>query len=352
MNNFKLPALTLGILLAAGNAGADHSVDQSGVTFSPMVGQYNFDSNRDVEDDFLYSFGLGYQFNSPWAVELVYLGVRSETDRTNTHVDLDQIRLDGLYHFPREGNFQTYLAAGIGESEYTRRFSDAVETNINAGGGVRYFLSPKLSLRGDVRLIGSLDEEDTDVALSFGLHYAFGGKSASHAPVVSTPVAAAAPPADSDGDGVPDSRDQCPDSEAGAKVDEVGCYIMIKEGHSIALNVNFATNSSEVTPEHYAEVAKLSTFMREYPHTSVVIEGHTDDRGKADYNQGLSERRAKAVADLLISREGVDASRVSTKGYGESSPMADSSVQGYRAMNRRVVAAVSVTVEKVLKTEM
>ncbi len=279
----------------------------------------------------------------------MYLGAKTETDRNNAHVDLDQIRLDGIYNFARVGNFQTYLAAGIGESEYARRFSDAVETNINAGGGVRYFLSPKLSLRGDVRLIGSADEEDTDIALSFGLHYAFGGKSASHAPVVSAAVVAAAPPADSDRDGVPDSQDQCPDSEYGAKVDEVGCYIMIKEGHSIALNVNFANDSSDVTPEHYAEVAKLSTFMREYPHASVVIEGHTDDTGAADYNQGLSERRAKAVADLLISREGVDASRVSTQGYGESSPMADSSVAGYRAMNRRVVAAVSVTVEKVQK---
>ncbi|MFT4825319.1 MAG: OOP family OmpA-OmpF porin [Halioglobus sp.] len=346
MNNFKISSLALGLLVAAGSASADHSVDQSGITFSPMVGQYNFDSNRDAEDDFLYSFGLGYQFNSPWAVELVYLGARTETDRTNTHVNLDQIRLDGIYNFAREGNFQTYLAAGIGESEYTRRFSDAVETNINAGGGVRYFLSPKLSLRGDARVIGSFDEEDTDIALSVGLHYAFGGKSASHASVAAV---AAAPPADSDRDGVPDSQDECPDSEYGAKVDEVGCYIMIKEGHSIALNVNFANNSSEVTSEHYAEVAKLSTFMREYPHASVMIEGHTDDRGTADYNQGLSERRAKAVADLLVNREGVDASRVSTRGYGESSPMADSSVAGYRAMNRRVVAAVSVTVEKVQK---
>jgi OOP family OmpA-OmpF porin len=312
-----------------------------------MIGHFNFDSNRDVEDDFLYSFGLGYQFDSPWAVELVYLGSRTETDRNNTHVDLDQIRLDGIYNLPRKGNFQTYLAAGIGESDYTRRFSDAVETNINAGGGVRYFLSPKLSLRGDVRLIGSMDEEDTDWALSVGMHYAFGGKSASHAP-----VAAAAPPADSDRDGVPDSQDQCPDSEYGAKVDEVGCYIMIKEGHSIALNVHFANDSSDVPSNHYAEVAKLSTFMREYPHTSVVIEGHTDDTGPADYNQGLSERRAQAVADLLVSREGVDGSRVSTKGYGESSPMADSSVPGYRAMNRRVVAAVSVTVEKIQKATM
>lgn len=351
MNNFKISTLALGLLVAAGSASADHSVDQSGITFSPMVGQYNFDSHRDAQDDLLYSFGLGYQFNSPWAVELVYLGSRTETDRTNTHVDFDQIRLDGIYNFEREGNFQTYLAAGVGESEFTRRNSDAVETNINAGGGVRYFISPKLSLRGDARLISSLDEEDTDIALSVGLHYAFGGKSATHAPVAAAAVVAA-PPADSDRDGVPDSRDQCPDSEYGAKVDEVGCYIMIKEGHSIALNVNFANDSSEVTSDHYAEVAKLSTFMREYPHASVMIEGHTDDRGAADYNQGLSERRAKAVADLLVSREGVDASRVSTKGYGESSPMADSSVTGYRAINRRVVAAVSVTVEKIQKETM
>ncbi len=65
MNNFKLSTLALGLVVAAGNASADHPVDQSGITFSPMIGHYNFDSNRDVEDDFLYSFGLGYQFDSP-----------------------------------------------------------------------------------------------------------------------------------------------------------------------------------------------------------------------------------------------------------------------------------------------
>ena len=153
--------------------------------------------------------------------------------------------------------------------------------------------------------------------------------------------------ADTDGDGIGDSSDQCPNTKPGAKVDEVGCYIMVQEGHSIELNINFANDSSEVTPENFAEISRLAEFMREYPQTSVVIEGHTDDTGSTVHNQGLSERRARAVAAILIERNGVSSSRVSTRGYGESMPLFDSSVEGYRAKNRRVVAAVNVTVEKV-----
>lgn len=345
MKNLKMSALALSLLAGAVTATADDASDHSGFTISPMLGYYNFDSDRNVKDEYLYSIGLGYQFNSPWAIEFVYLGSQTERSRGGEYdIDLDQIRLDGLYHFNRNGNFQPYLAAGIGESEYTRRSADAVETNLNFGGGAKYFLSPKLSMRGDVRMISSLDEEQFDMAVSVGLHYAFGGSSSgSKAAPMAAPVAVIA---DTDGDGVPDTMDQCPDSEAGSKVDEVGCYIMIQEGHSIELNVNFANNSSEVTAQNYAEITKLAKFMREYPQTSVVIEGHTDDRGAADYNQGLSERRADAVAAILVERDGVSSSRVSTKGYGESSPLVESTVADYRAMNRRVVAVATATVEK------
>ena len=346
MKNLKMSALALGLIVGAVNANAGDANDHSGFTISPMLGYYNFDSDRNVKDEYLYSIGLGYQFNSPWAVEFVYLGSRSERSRGGDYdIDLDQIRLDGLYHFNRNGNFQPYLAAGIGESEFTRRSADHVETNLNFGGGAKYFLSPKLSMRGDVRMISSLDEEQVDMAVSVGLHYAFGGSSPASKAV---PMAAstAAVIADSDRDGVPDSQDQCPDSEVGAKVDELGCYIMIKEGHSIELNVNFANDSSDVTAENFAEISKLADFLREYPQTNVVIEGHTDDTGSTEHNQGLSERRAEAVAAVLIERDGVSASRVSTKGYGESRPLFDSSTANYRAMNRRVVAVATATVEK------
>ena len=160
MKNLKISALALGLIVGALNASADDANDHSGFTISPMLGYYNFDSDRNVKDEYLYSIGLGYQFNSPWAVEFVYLGSRTERSRGGDYdIDLDQIRLDGLYNFNRNGNFQPYLAAGIGESEFTRRSADHVETNLNFGGGAKYFLSPKLSMRGDVRMIGSLDEE-------------------------------------------------------------------------------------------------------------------------------------------------------------------------------------------------
>ena len=153
MRTPNLSALVLGLLFAAGNTAAENAPDHSGFTISPMLGYYNFDADREVKDEPLFSLGLGYQFNSPWAVEFIYVGARTQDSRRDVDVDFDQYHLDGIYNFNRNGDFQTYLAAGIGESEYERRRSDHVETNINVGGGLKYFLSPKLSMRGDLRLI-------------------------------------------------------------------------------------------------------------------------------------------------------------------------------------------------------
>ena len=86
--------------------------------------------------------------------------------------------------------------------------------------------------------------------------------------------------------------------------------------------------------------------MREYPQTSVVIEGHTDDRGQASYNQQLSEKRARNVAATLVNRFGVATDRVTSVGYGEARPTASNASAEGRAANRRVVAVISATVQK------
>ncbi|WP_080376624.1 OmpA family protein [Stenotrophomonas sp. Marseille-Q4652] len=88
-------------------------------------------------------------------------------------------------------------------------------------------------------------------------------------------------------------------------------------------------------------------FMREYPLTKVVLEGHTDDRGSEAYNQQLSEKRAAAVAGVLVERFGIDRSRVSSVGYGESSPIVSNDTAENRARNRRVTAKVSANVETI-----
>jgi outer membrane protein OmpA-like peptidoglycan-associated protein len=80
--------------------------------------------------------------------------------------------------------------------------------------------------------------------------------------------------------------------------------------------------------------------MKQYPQTSTVVEGHTDSIGSDAYNQGLSERRANAVRDVLVEQHGIETSRVSAVGYGEARPVADNDTDSGRAINRRVEAAV------------
>ena len=84
----------------------------------------------------------------------------------------------------------------------------------------------------------------------------------------------------------------------------------------------------------------LADFMKQYPQTSTVVEGHTDSVGTDAYNQGLSERRANAVRDVLVNQYGLSPDRVNAAGYGESRPVADNATADGRAINRRVEAEV------------
>jgi OOP family OmpA-OmpF porin len=104
-----------------------------------------------------------------------------------------------------------------------------------------------------------------------------------------------------------------------------------------------------VSEEYMAEVQRVADYKRAYYNTDVVIEGHTDDRGAADYNQALSERRAKAVAAVLTNRFGIDANRVSAVGYGEAQPLVDNATAQNRALNRRVVAVVTAQVKTIAR---
>ena len=80
--------------------------------------------------------------------------------------------------------------------------------------------------------------------------------------------------------------------------------------------------------------------MKQYPQTTTTVEGHTDAIGSDAYNQGLSERRANAVRDVLVNQHGIESGRFSSVGYGESRPVADNDSDSGRAINRRVEAEV------------
>ena len=140
---------------------------------------------------------------------------------------------------------------------------------------------------------------------------------------------------DDDLDGVPNSRDACPATPRGARVDSRGCQII----DSVVINVtadHFAFDSAELKPKMKDELdTVVARIQGSRGNEMLQVVGHTDSTGPEAYNQGLSERRAQAAADYLAS-QGIDASMMTVKGMGESAPVADNASREGRAMNRRV----------------
>lgn len=159
------------------------------------------------------------------------------------------------------------------------------------------------------------------------------------------PVDSTGCPKDSDGDGVPDYLDQCPDTLQGIQVDEKGCPVPIKEKVSIELHVEFAFDSAVVKNVYHDHIQKVANFLKTYPETIAVVEGHTDSIGAEDYNLGLSQKRAENVVKHMIDF-GIDPSRLKAVGHGESQPIADNKTKEGRQKNRRVVTVITTTVVK------
>lgn len=102
----------------------------------------------------------------------------------------------------------------------------------------------------------------------------------------------------------------------------------------------FATGKSELTGGAAPNLNKLAAFLGEYPDRTVLIEGHTDSVGSAESNHLLSQRRAESVRSYLVNR-GVQASRLSTSGLGQGSPVASNDTATGRQQNRRVEVIIS-----------
>jgi len=145
---------------------------------------------------------------------------------------------------------------------------------------------------------------------------------------------------DSDGDGVPDSLDQCPNTPQGIKVDRVGCPVAIPEKVSIHLLVQFDFDKAVVKPQYHSDIEKVADFLKAYPKTTGVLEGHTDSIGTDEYNMQLSERRAESVKNYIVEKFGINAARLSTVGHGETQPVASNETDKGREQNRRVVATI------------
>ncbi|MDR3204383.1 MAG: OmpA family protein [Deltaproteobacteria bacterium] len=295
-----------------------------------LMGGYLFPNNRiNVRNGFVAGVGLGYNFNRNWGLEAFgYFAPNLNDDRYDVvryDNDVTMARLSALYHFDLNSNFVPYLSLGVGGNWISRDnpgWNDYSSFALTGGIGFKYFFNEVVALR-------------VEVNDSYGFSSKQGNRF--NAPMVSAgltfQVGAPSECIDSDHDGVCDAYDKCPGTPAGYKVDADGCPITV----TINMDIKFDFDKAVVKKRYLGEVQKVADFLNSHPGSEAVIEGHTDAVGNDEYNQELSERRAKAVYDVLVNAFGVSSSKIQWAGYGESRPIADNETAEGRALNRRVV---------------
>ncbi len=308
---------------------------------TPTIGGVLPEGNLDLKDQLTYGLRFGINLdNSIFSqVELGYDrsdNIDYKAGRTD-HTDFNRYYGNLVKEYKMTPETALYALVGIGYEDVSNEQLDNKDSMFaQYGGGVKYWVTDRFALKAEVRHAIKFDHGDNNLFYSLGFSIPFGEKAApvvakaEPAPVAPAPVVKMAPK-DSDGDGVMDDKDKCPNTPKGTVVDADGCTKVIR------LHVKFDFDKSTVKPEFMSEIQKVADFMKQNPGYSVVLEGHTDSKGSDAYNMKLSDQRAKAVAKSLATL-GVPGAKVTTEAFGESKPIATNDTEAGRAENRRVDA--------------
>ncbi|MEL0167126.1 MAG: OmpA family protein [Pseudomonadaceae bacterium] len=311
---------TVGLVVGAAIAASSMSAmagKAGSVEVEAFADRYFTDSMYGLNDGTLVGGNIGY-----FVTENVLLNVGLgkykglEVDDLNLDVDGKLAQIEAVYHFGT-GNVLPYISAGLAHQELEADGDNTEDrtTMAMAGVGIKNYLNENFFVKAGVDALYGFDHGNTEWQAGVGLGINFGGKS--------EPVAEPAPlPA------------PIPAPEPAPEMQSV----------RVELDVLFDFDKDTIRPEYRQDIQSLAEFMKTYPSVTTTVEGHTDSVGSDSYNQNLSERRANAVREALIS-EGVDGSRVSSVGYGEARPIADNGTDEGRSMNRRVEAEVEAQVE-------
>ena len=286
-------------------------------------------SASDCNDDtFGYGAYGGYQFNHWLALEG---GVTAYGEPDASYPDGDlaaevtggEVAVKLSYPLTERVDVFTRLGGAYQSIDKSASMTtDSVNShdwNTLASLGMNYRLSQRWSLRGEYQFIDGIGE-DNDLGqadlhfTSIGLTYHFGQSEPEVVPVETVPVLE------------PEPR-----------------YVTTTTTVSLSAGPLFGFDSSELTAN--AELASLAEQLTQYSEDKVRIVGHTDSAGPEVYNQRLSERRAQSVANYL-EQQGVDRSRLTVSGSGESNPVASNETAEGRAQNRRVEVVFDTTVEE------
>ena len=364
------------IALALSGIGAAQAQDYSNWYIAPRVGAVIPDSDRETDTSLFTGLGFGFWTSPNFAVdfEVTHNNAEFEKDSVRNNHEFENVGVGvaGRYFFGDAGSsWRPYVMGGVGFLRHAAISGNQLgETKVNGwdpmltvGGGVQHSFSDRLAFRAE--LAGRYDRDNNsrvhyttdnstgffDAIASVALLVNFGGGAEAVTPA-ERPVVPGAKPVetscrdlDDDKDGVNNCDDRCPNTAAGTTVGPDGCPLANVNIDLRGVNFKFdrpkkgekniGPTLQEPTTESIAILDQAVDTLQRNPSLRVEVVGHTDAVGTDEYNQGLSERRARIVYDYLTSH-GIDASRLSgPTGYGESRPIDSNETKEGRARNRR-----------------
>ena len=343
---------------------------------APMGNYTISDHRRDAGNGWGGSLALGKQINRYLNLEAgFYLhGLRQKKFANAPDWEIHGFDVNGLVFMDRNPVFAPFIRLGVGAiRNQGANVASSTDVSYNAGLGFTHQLtSGGIEFRASAvwrysRYTPGIagHKHLNDYEFNAGLVIPFGGTQQPQP----LPVPVVAAPEDSDHDGVPNSKDQCPNTPAGVAVDARGCALdsdhdgvpnyrdrcphtrpdtkVNKYGCAVLqpfeLHVNYPVNSAKLTGADAERleraIPRINRTLKLYPNSHLEIGGYTDSTGRAAYNQQLSQRRSQSVVSYL-ENHGVDGSRLVAHGYGEQYPVAPNDTASGRARNRRTEVRV------------
>ena len=388
--HFKVAALSLAVM-ASTNAFAQDSQEPAYRSWGGISGlYYNTDPDRPLAGDVTVDDGngialeYGFRFTQSWAARVEFTALDLDYS-TGGDESGEMVGIDAMYFLT---NDSMYIFGGV------KRQSVGESTTLaNLGIGKHWDIVDDIRLITEVAAYQDFGEDYDDYSVKVGVAIPFGERTPSaprdsdndgvvdsrdQCPMTPAGVRVDASgcsidddndgvlngvdqcpntPAgtkvdakgcaikDSDNDGVVDSKDMCPDTPAGVKVDEKGCTIFDEETVEITLRVLFDNESAVVKMPKDPEISEFAAFMKQYPSTTAVIEGHTSAPGTEAYNMDLSKRRAANFKKVMVDMYNIESSRLETIGYGETQLLDPANNAEAHRINRRISVTVKETVK-------
>jgi len=326
--------------LSVGQSTAN--IDDAGIAAQLLGSGLTTTSMTDDHRDTGYKVFGGYRFNRYFALEAGYFnlgqfGFTSTTTPAGTltgEIKLQGLNLDAVGILPLAESFSVFGRVGWNYAEARDNFTNtgavAVptdpnpskrDTNYKLGLGLQYNFTESLGMRAEVeryRINDAVGNRGDIDLVSVGLVVRFGGDKPAPAPRAATP----------------------PPRVAAAPV-RVIVPVRAQKQYCSVLDLAYEIDRDEIQRDDKEKLGVVATFLKKYPDTTALIEGHTDNVGTAEINMQLSRRRAQSVVSFLVQDYKIDPSRLMAVGYGEERPIADNRTEEGKRANRRVNAVIA-----------